>query len=132
MDRELIYSVDELKQRMKRYIADLNKQVPTELFAQQCGYSVSLLNKVFVQEYWECQPDLQQRASRLLRQIESGEFAVMRNKAGDRWMARRPEPKPKLKPAMQLVFTPTGIALKVGQRNKNDYSTPRGLFDAAP
>lgn len=119
-----VYSKRELKERMRRFMADADRGISLLMFAEFAGVSVTTLQNYFVTEAREIDPTLQIRISRALQSWENGEVAVMIGPRGSRYLAHRKVPKPKLVRHFGLKATPEGFRLDMRVRNKADYSEP--------
>lgn len=132
MNRDAIYSKAELGKRLHRYCWDEDRLLPVRLFAKECGIQPRYFRMIFRYQIHPCPDWLQIRASKLLRDWEDGNLKVMQNAKGTMKLEYRETPKPRLKPACQLVFTPSGIGLKIAIINQSDYGDKAGLFNAPP
>ena len=128
MNREDIYTKEELLKRMQRYCRDPKRYFPTKLFAQEVATEHTRFLHIFKYQMFALTNHLQIRASRVLKKMENGDYRLMQNANGKQWLEHRETPRARLKPVAQLVFTPTGIGLKLGLRNKSDYGDQEGLF----
>ena len=119
-----VYSKRELKERMRRFMADRDRGIGLAMFAEFAGVSLNTLKNYFVHQTSDIDPSLQIRISRALQSWESGEVAVMIGPKNTRYLAYRKVAKPKLVRHMGLKVTPEGFRLDVRVRNKADYGEP--------
>ena len=114
----------ELKRQMKAFILDANRGISVPLFADLCGVSPKLLREIFVNETRSLTETVQIRVNKAYRHWKMGNVRVMQRADNTRYVDYRREPKPVIEPSMGLKLTPQGIKLKIGPRNRHDYSDP--------
>jgi hypothetical protein len=112
----------ELKRTIKRFLADRNRGISIPLFADLCGVSVAILRLVFIREEEPLTEYIQRRVSKGYRSWLRGEVAVMMNRDQTRFVQYRKEPKPRVARSMGLEVQNGQIKLKIGLKNKADYS----------
>jgi len=118
---EPIIPKSRLLREVKRFLYDPKRGISHELFAELCGISKSLLMAVF---YYETEPmteTTQIRVSRGYQAWQRGEIAVMQYK-NQRYLEFRKEPKPIMKRTTGLQVVNGEIKIKLGIKNKADYS----------
>ena len=113
----------ELKRQIKRFIADLDRGISINLFAELCGISKQHLDDVFKYEKEPLTEHVQRRVNKGYADWKAGRVKVMRL-GRKKWVEYRREPEPPLYPASKLVLTNQGFQVKVGFVNRHDYSQP--------
>lgn len=114
----------ELKVLVKRLLLDKKKAIPTRLFAELCGISRYHLHETFVLETRPISEVVQRRVSRAYCLWRDGKIRVMVH-YGRKYLEFRQEPKPVAVRGYGLQATSEGIKLKIGIKNKFDYSDYR-------
>jgi hypothetical protein len=114
----------ELKAVVKRLLLDKKKVIPSKLFAQLCGLSRYHLHETFVLETRPISEVVQRRVSRAYCLWRDGKVRVMVH-YGRKYLEFREEPKPIATRGYGLKMTSEGIKLKIGIKNKFDYSDYR-------
>ena len=112
----------ELKRTIKRFLTDKNRGISIPLFAELCGVSVAILRLVFIKEEEPLTEYVQRRVSKGYQSWVRGEVAVMMNRDQTRFVQYRKEAKPKVARSMGLEVQNGQIKLKIGLKNKADYS----------
>ena len=114
----------ELKRIIKRFLADKNRGISIPLFAELCGVSVAILRLVFIYEQEPLTEYIQRRVSKGYQSWLRGEVAVMMNRDQTRFVQYRKQPKPRMARSLGLQVENGQIKLKIGLKNKADYSNP--------
>ena len=114
----------EIYAQIERYRADPERSMSWTFFAELCGMSVHTLKHVFVQKDLPMSIETQTRVSRGLKRMARGEVVVVYNKDRTRKLIYRQENKPRIARSMQVDLKGGKLCLKVGLRNKSDYSQP--------
>ena len=112
----------DLKRTIKRFLSDKNRGISIPLFAELCGVSVAILRLVFIKEEEPLTEYVQRRVSKGYQSWVRGEVAVMMNRDQTRFVQYRKEAKPKVARSMGLEVQNGQIKLKIGLKNKADYS----------
>lgn len=112
----------ELKRTIKRFLSDKNRGISIPLFAELCGVSVAILRLVFIKEEEPLTEYVQRRVSKGYQSWLRGEVAVMMNRDQTRFVQYRKEPKPRVARSIGLEVQNGQIKLKIGLKNKADYS----------
>ena len=112
----------ELKRTIKRFLSDKNRGISIPLFAELCGVSVAILRLVFLKEEEPLTEYVQRRVSKGYQSWLRGEVAVMMNRDQTRFVQYRKESKPRMARSMGLQVENGQIKLKIGLKNKADYS----------
>jgi len=116
-----ILKVD-LMRIMKRFIADKNRGISLNLFAELCGIHKDSLQKIFIDEEYPMTEFMQMRISKGYEAWRRGSVAVMQNRDKTRFVEYRREPKPRLARSTGLHLVNGEIKIKVGVSNRGDYS----------
>lgn len=106
---------------VKLFLADENRGVSIDLFAELCGISKSTLVDVFTEEKYPMSEYVQRRVSKGYKEWRNGEVAVMQNRNNSRFLQYRKEPKPRIARGYGLQVVGSEIKLKIGLVNKADY-----------
>ena len=112
----------DLKRTIKRFLSDKNRGISIPLFAELCGVSVAILRLVFIKEEEPITEYVQRRVSKGYQSWLRGEVAVMMNRDQTRFVQYRKEPKPRVARSIGLEVQNGQIKLKIGLKNKADYS----------
>jgi hypothetical protein len=112
----------DLKRTIKRFLSDKNRGISIPLFAELCGVSVAILRLVFIKEEEPLTEYVQRRVSKGYQSWLRGEVAVMMNRDQTRFVQYRKEPKPRVARFIGLEVQNGQIKLKIGLKNKADYS----------
>jgi hypothetical protein len=112
----------DLKRTIKRFLSDKNRGISIPLFAELCGVSVAILRLVFIKEEEPLTEYVQRRVSKGYQSWLRGEVAVMMNRDQTRFVQYRKEPKPRVARSIGLEVQNGQIKLKIGLKNKADYS----------
>jgi hypothetical protein len=123
MEHSKPLSKAQLKVEIKRFIADLDRGISINLFAELCGISKQHLDDVFKYENEPLTEYVQRRVNKGYADWKAGKVKVMRLK-GKKWVEYRKVPTPPLIPTSKLVLTSQGFQVKVGFVNRHDYSQP--------
>jgi hypothetical protein len=114
----------ELKVLVKRLLLDKKKTITTRLFAELCGLSRYHLHETFVLETRPISEVVQRRVSRAYCLWRDGKVRVMVH-YGRKYLEFRKEPKQIAVRGYGLQATSDGIKLKIGIKNRLDYSDYR-------
>ena len=112
----------DLKRTIKRFLSDKNRGISIPLFAELCGVSVAILRLVFIKEEEPLTEYVQRRVSKGYQSWLRGEVAVMMNRDQTRFVQYRKKPKPRVARFIGLEVQNGQIKLKIGLKNKADYS----------
>ena len=86
--------------------------------------SVNTIKHVFVEKDLPMSTETQIRISRALKRMAAGEVVMVYNKDRTRKLVYRQENKPRIARSMQVDLKGGKLCLKIGLRNKADYSQP--------
>lgn len=112
----------ELKRTINRFLSDKNRGISIPLFADLCGVSVAILRLVFIYQKEPLTEYIQLRVSKGYQAWMRGDVAVMANRDNTKFIEYRKKPKPKMARSMGLMVENGQIRLKIGIKNKADYS----------
>lgn len=107
---------------IKRFIKDQNRGISVKLFAELCGVTKRRLLDVFYFRTDVMTEYMQVRVSKGYTSWKNGEVAVMQNRDNTRFVEYRKEPKPRMARTTGLHMVNGEIKIKVGIRNRADYS----------
>ena len=119
-----ILSKAEIYRQMERFWKDQDKTLSIAMFAELSGLSASLLKRVFQVKDTPMSEHTQIAVSRALERMTRGDVVMVYDKGNKRRLNYRQEPRPRLSKSMSLTNDGGRIALKVGIKNKSDYSKP--------
>ena len=114
----------ELKRIVRQFLKDMNRGISIPLFAELCGISDDTLRDVFLRDKSPMSEMVQRRVDRAYREVRDGKVAVMMNRDQTRFIKFRKVPEPRMHKSTRLTVENGQIRLKVGMRNRLDYSTP--------
>lgn len=106
---------------MQRFLADKERGISRQLFAQLAGMSKEHLEDVFLHQTEPLTERVQYRTSKAYHEWVNGEVAIMQNRDRTKFVDYRKEPKPALKRAMNLHIKDGKIAISLGIKPKYDY-----------
>lgn len=112
----------DLMRIMKRFIADKNRGISLNLFADLCGIHKDSLQKIFVDEEYPLTEYMQIRISKGYEAWRRGSVAIMQNRDTSKFVEYRKEDKPRLTRGYGIQFVDGKPTLNIGVRNRNDYS----------
>ena len=114
----------EIYRQMDRFWKDQDKTLSIRMFAELSGLSQSLLTRVFYVKDTDMTEHTQIAGSRALGRMTRGDVVMVYDKGNKRRLIYRQEPRPRLAKSMNLTVDGNQIGLKVGIKNKSDYSQP--------
>lgn len=114
----------EIYRQMDRFWKDTDKTLSIRMFAELSGLSQSLLTRVFYVKDMDMSEHTQIAVSRALERMTRGDVVMVYDKGNKRRLIYRQEPKPRLAKSIGLTVDGGKIGLKVGIKNKSDYSRP--------
>jgi hypothetical protein len=112
----------ELFRQIKRFLMDENRGISIKLFSELCGLHLDSLDNVFIKEIYPMTEYVQVRVSKGYNAWRNGEVAVMQNRDKTRFVEYRKEAKPRLSRGLGIQFVNGEAKLKIGLKNRNDYS----------
>ena len=119
-----LLSKKELLRQIKAFLSDREKGISHNHFADLCGISETLLKEVFVYGRLPMSETVQLRVNKGYAHWKAGNVRIMQRPDRTRYVDYRRDPKPVIEPSMGLKVTSGGIKLKIGPRNRHDYSDP--------
>ena len=114
----------ELMRQIRRFLKDQKRGISTKLFAELCGIDRAHLLDVFIYRVHPLTEYIQRRVSKGYQSWLRGDVAVMMNRDQTRFVQYRKESKPRMARSMGLAVENGQIKLKIGVKNKADYSNP--------
>jgi AraC-like DNA-binding protein len=117
-----VLSRAELLRIIPKFLADENRGISIKLFAELCGVDASHIRKIFITQESPLTEHVQRRVNKAYRHVLDGEVAVMEDRKGHRFVEYRKQPKPRLARSMGLEVQDGRIKIKLGVRNRMDYS----------
>lgn len=112
----------DLFRQIKRFLLDDKRGISMKLFADVCGLHEDTLENVFLKEVYPMSEYVQIRVSKGYNAWRNGEIAVMQNRDKTRFVEYRKEAKPRLSRGLGVQFVNGEVKLKVGLKNRYDYS----------
>lgn len=117
-----VMSKAEIYRQMERFWKDPDKTLSIRMFAELCGLSETLLKRVFYVKDMAMSEHTQIAVSRALERMTRGDVMMVYDRNSRRSLFYRQEPRPRLAKSMNLTVRDGKIGLKVGVKNKSDYS----------
>lgn len=112
----------ELLQLVKRFLADPNRAMSIDLFAELSGLSKNTIVNVFQNETHPMTEITQRRVSKAYKSVVNGEVIVMQNKDKTRFIQYRKEPQLRLVKSNRISLVNGNLKVQLGVVNRNDYS----------
>ena len=112
----------ELLQLVKRFLADPNRAMSIDLFAELAGLSKNTIVNVFQNETHPMTEITQRRVSKAYKSVVNGEVIVMQNKDKTRFIQYRKEPQLRLVKSNRISLVNGNLKVQLGVVNRNDYS----------
>ena len=112
----------ELLRIVRKFINDEKRGISIDLFAELCGVSRSTIQNVFINGTDPLTEYVQRRVSKGYQEYVKGNVAVYENRDRSRFVDYRRVAKPKIARSMGLTVVNGEIKLKIGLRNRADYS----------
>jgi hypothetical protein len=106
-----------------KFLRDENRGISIQLFADLCGVNMSHMRDVFIAKCVPLTEAMQRKIDKGYKAVLEGRVAVMENRDGTRYVEYRKTPKPRLTRSTGLQVVDGQIKIKVGIRNRADYST---------
>jgi hypothetical protein len=114
----------EIYRRMDRFWKDQDKTLSIAMFAELCGLSETLLKRVFYVKDLDMSEHTQICVSRALDRMTRGDVMMVYDRDRRRKLFFKQTPQPRLAKSMSLTVEGGQIGLKIGVKNKADYSMP--------
>ena len=112
----------EIYRQMDRFWKDTDKTLSIAMFAELCGLSESLLKRVFYVKDMDMSEHTQICVSRALERMTRGDVMMVYDRDRKRKLFYKQKPEPRLTKSMSLTVDGGKIGLKIGVKNKSDYS----------
>lgn len=112
----------ELHRIISNFINDDNRGISINLFCELAGISPNTFLDVFQRNVHPMTEYVQRKVSKAYQAWVNGEVAIMANRDHTRFVQYRKEPKPRLVRGVGLQVVDGQIRMKIGVRNKADYS----------
>lgn len=112
----------ELYRHMDHFAADNKKALSWRFLGELAGLDPDHLRNVFLTKSVPLTEYVQIRVSRALQRLADGDVTVMQNRFKERYLQYNQTPKPRMVKENKLVLKDGQIGLKVGIKNRNDYS----------
>ena len=112
----------ELLKLVKRFLADPNRAMSIDLFAELAGLSKNTIVNVFQNETHPMTEITQRRVSKAYKSVVNGEVIVMQNKDKTRFIQYRKEPQLRLVKSNRISLVNGNLKVQLGVVNRNDYS----------
>jgi Ni,Fe-hydrogenase III small subunit len=106
-----------------KFLRDENRGISIGLFAELCNVNMPHMRDVFIHKCVPLTEAMQRKIDKGYKAFLEGRVAVMENRDGTRYIEYRKTPKPRLVRSTGLELVNGQIKVKVGIRNKADYST---------
>jgi len=119
-----IKSKAEIYRQMDRFWKDTDKTLSIAMFAELCGLSETLLKRVFYVKDLAMSEHTQICVSRALDRMTRGDVMMVFDRDRKRKLFHKPVPQPRMAKGMSLTVDGGRIGLKIGLKNKSDYSQP--------
>lgn len=117
-----LLSKEQLKREIRRFFQDQDRGISIPLFAELTGFNPQYLRAIFLYGKEELSETVQLRVNKAYAEWKAGNVRVMKRPDNTRYVDYRRESKPVFMPSMGLKVTSEGIKLRVGLRNRHDYS----------
>lgn len=114
----------QLLSQIKRFIKDQDRGISIKLFAELCGIDRVHLLEVFYYRTHPLTEYVQIRVSKGYEAWKKGEVAIMQNQDRTKFVEYRRQAKPAMARTTGLHLVNGEIKIKVGIRNRSDYSEP--------
>lgn len=112
----------ELLQLVKRFLADPNKAMSLDLFAELAGLSKNTIVNVFQNQTHPMTEITQRRVSKAYKSVVNGEVMVMQNRDKTRFVQYRKKPELRLVRSNRISLVNGNLKVELGVVNRNDYS----------
>ena len=112
----------ELMSIVRRFIRNKERGISIKLFAQAAGVNHLHFLDVFWYRTEPLTEKMQIRVNKALRDLRAGRVKVMRRPDRTHYVDYRREDAPVMRPKIGLVKTADGIKIRIGMKNRSDYS----------
>ena len=114
----------ELYKMVQRLRDDPQPPISFGMLCELAGVSKTQMDNIFVRNTATMSEMVQIRLSRAFEKLRKGEVTVIRHRDQTRELKYLKEPKPRMRRSMGLTIDNGQIKLKVGIRNRGDYTNP--------
>lgn len=109
---------------IKRFCEDKDRGISLIHFAEICGIDLTTLNRVFVQQSVPLSEMVQSRVNRGYAEWKAGNVRVMVRPDKTKFVEYRKRRLPPILKDMRLQVSEGQLKLRIGPRNRHDYSEP--------
>lgn len=117
-----LLSKKELLREIQLFLRDKNRGISVKLFADLCGIAHTMLWDVFVLQTVPLSEYVQTRVNKAYAEWKAGNVRVMMNADRSRFVDYRKESRPPIRSSMSIRFEKGKMTLKIGPKNRHDYS----------
>jgi AraC-like DNA-binding protein len=114
----------DLYNRMDRLLADPVRPISIKLLADLAGLSDFTIKMVFQLKKMPMSETTQIRMSKALLRLQNGEIEIVQHRDLTREVRYVKNPRPRIRRSYGLTVVDGEIKLKIGLRNRSDYSKP--------
>ena len=114
----------DLYNRMDRLLADPVRPISIKLLSDLAGLSDFTIKMVFQLKKMPMSETTQIRMSKALLSLQNGEIEIVQNRDLTREVRYVKNPRPRIKRSYGLTVVDGEIKLKIGLKNRADYSEP--------
>ena len=122
MVMKTIHTKAELLKIIHRFLSDHDRGISMRLFAELCGVDERHLKDVFLYQVHPLTEYIQRRVSKAWDEWRDGYVAIMRNQDNTKFVQYRKTPKSNAMRGYGLQLVGGEIKLKLGIKNRADYS----------
>jgi hypothetical protein len=115
-------SQKELLRQVRKFVDDPNRGISMNMFYELCGISRHIFEETFIKQTQPMSVTTQIRVNKALRDLRAGRVKVMRRPDRTHYVDYRREDAPVMRPKIGLVKTADGIKIRIGLKNRSDYS----------
>lgn len=114
----------DLYNRMDRLLADPHRPISIKLLSDLAGLSDFTIKMVFQSKKIPMSETTQIRMSKALLRLQNGEIEIIENRDRTREVRYVKNPRLRIKRSYGLTVVDGEIKLKIGLKNRTDYSEP--------
>lgn len=114
----------DLYNRMDRLLADPHRPISIKLLSDLAGISDFTIKMVFQSKKIPMSETTQIRMSKALLRLQNGEIEIIENRDRTREVRYVKNPRLRIKRSYGLTVVDGEIKLKIGLKNRTDYSEP--------
>jgi AraC-like DNA-binding protein len=109
---------------MDRLLADTHRPISIKLLSDLAGISDCTIKMVFQTKKLPMSETTQIRMSKALLRLQNGEIEIVQHRDRTREVRYVTSPRPRINRSYGLTVVDGEIKLKIGLRNRSDYSKP--------